>query len=767
MRRSHFLRSLLGAALLAVLLTACGSSTAPTAEDPGPSEDPQGPTQTAQPSITSLSTTAAPRGSTLVITGLDLGEEGGTVTIGGAQAAVAEWSDTVIQVAVPEGAPNAWQDVTVTTEGGSATQPGLFVGAEFLGDDHELLDFLGQQPAGSAVLLGARTYDLREEAMFLLDNVDLHGRGAGETELQFPDGGTLVLADYGHVTHMVGLSTSGGPLGFAGGTAAGKEFLPPAGPQNAALTELREHVAGLTPLAAPRSGLRPTIVLRDLDIGQGLRSFGHTGNFDLEVHGTSISTPEATLQVQTTGDVLLDGVTVSSRTVSIASWGGSLQVSRSDMRFETGSLAASAGMMISDSEITAYNGSIYLMGESPEEESGEIRLPGGPITVTRSSLRALVADPDSPSWLGMIDLFTSGAPIALTDNLELLAHSSFRVETTDGSFGETGIEFARNAGVRASALELLVEGPTWVTSHVDFSNNDLSIAGSLRIDGEDGYLTLDFSGNAGVIGDEDGTGRLRIGGNIGGAVAMNGNELQVGESVALDLWTLTAASFSMTDNLFNHPGSLSGRFSAYLRGFEAALLAGNEIAAASGISLRAPSSELVITGNRFSTEWGGLSIEGSHPTPVARVEFTGNRMEIENLEDPPMWIQGVSHLIFEDNVLRAEATEPGISAFRMLGSFDQTALVTGNTFSGFDSGVAISGASGHTLDVTINHNVFDIEIDEPGTAVFLRDVADVIDARHNVWGTVTDVADVEAAVAYRGDTETLGGQVLLDPIALP
>lgn len=681
MRRSHFLRSLLGAALLAVLLTACGSSTAPTAEDPGPSEDPQGPTQTAQPSITGLSTTAAPRGSTLVITGLDLGEEGGTVIIGGAQAAVTEWSDTAIQVAVPEGAPNAWQDVTVTTEGGSATQPGLFVGAEFLGDDHELLDFLGQQPAGSAVLLGARTYDLREEDMFLLDNVDLHGRGAGETELQFPDGGALVLADYGHVTHIVGLSTSGGPLRFAGGTAAGKEFPLPGEGEIKAMADLRDHVAELATLASPPDGLRPTIVLRDLDIGQGLVLMPYIGNYDLEVHESNISTPETSLHIRTTGDVILDGVTASSSRARIVSLGGSLQVMRSDMRFEDGYLAAGGGMMISDSALTAENGNLYIAGD---RESIGTRLPGGPITVTRSSLKALDTDPEALEWRGELALFTTDAPITLTDNPELVAHGDFFVETDYGSFGETGIEFARNASVRANNLYLSVYESSWVTSHVNFSDNDLSIADTLRIDGVDGYISLDFSGNTGVIG--DGSGQLLILGNVGGTVAMNGNDLQVASSTVIELRTLTAASFSMTDNLLNETDSLSSTLWISLDGFEEALISGNEVSTNYGFGFQLPNSEAVITGNRFSAEGGGLTIDGS---------------------------------------------------------------------------------SGPSLGVTINHNVFDIQIGEPGSAVWLLDVADTIDARHNVWGTATDVADVEAAVLYSGDTEALGGQVLLDPIALP
>lgn len=778
MRRSHFLRYLLGAALLAVLLAACGTPAAPVATDPDP-DDPQ---QPVPPSITGFSPAAAVRGSSVVITGHDFGEEIGTVTIGGAVAEVSRWTGTTIEATVPEGAPNAWQDLSVSTEGGAAAHSGLFVGAEFTGDGDGLQEFLELQPQGGAVLLGAGTYAVPEEVL-LVDNVDLYGRGADETELQLPELG-VVLADFGAVTTIADLSTSGGPLTVTGGTFA-DIVLPPSGGGYAGLsglTDVRAYVGELGALASPRLGLEPTIVLSGLDLGGGMRGLpSQVGTFDLEVHDSSISMPGARLLVQTTGDVLLSGVTSSSGSATLISLRGSLQISNSDLRFDDAALMASGGVSISGSALAALDGNLQIIGEDPSALDSEVAIPGGPIMITGSSLRALAADQETSGLQGNIHVYTWDAPISLTDNLELSSHGYFEVEAGRGPFGKSDIEFARNRNVqvgvfaeeagaysRASNLNLRLYDSGNVANHVTFSENALSISNSLNVVGDSGPFSLEFSDNTGMIGIENSFGGLFIEGEIGGSATLNSNDLQVRGGVGVGLEVPTEASLRMADNRFVHPDSGLQWFSLYAFGFSDVLVAGNEVAVQHGIEFYFPFSEAAIAGNRFSMASAPMQVLGTSFQPAIRVAFTENEIEYGHLVSGGPLFVNVGHAIIEGNRVSAESTEEGVIALAFGGGSSMAAHVTGNTFTGFGRALALSsGSADVTMDMTINHNVFDFEIGGPGSAAELNNVGDVVDARYNVWGSLTDVADVEAALLFSGDTEAMGGGILLDPITVP
>lgn len=102
---------------------------------------------TGRAAISGFSPGAVPRGETVTVTGRNLGETAGTLTIGGEVAIITSWSDTSIEAVVPPTAANAWQPVAVSTSKGSATaSAGLFVGVEYTGDDAGLRAFLHSQP---------------------------------------------------------------------------------------------------------------------------------------------------------------------------------------------------------------------------------------------------------------------------------------------------------------------------------------------------------------------------------------------------------------------------------------------------------------------------------------------------------------------------------------------------------------------------------------------------------------------------------------------
>ncbi|HET8986638.1 MAG TPA: hypothetical protein VFN03_12860, partial [Trueperaceae bacterium] len=97
------------------------------------------------------------------------------------------------------------------------------------------------------------------------------------------------------------------------------------------------------------------------------------------------------------------------------------------------------------------------------------------------------------------------------------------------------------------------------------------------------------------------------------------------------------------------------------------------------------------------------------------------------------------------------------------------ATVTGNTFTGFSRAIAIQDVLDAQvgIDATITDNVFDFTIDAAPKVAELSNVADVIDASNNQWGSNTVLATVQGYVTRDAETVTEGGNVTLAPIKLP
>src|SRR5690606_15961407 len=181
-----------------------------------------GPAGPAQPQATAVSPTPAQRGANITITGSGFGTTPGTVTVGGVGGTVSDWTATSITAAVPAGAPNAWQDVSITTPGGTDTVEDLFVGAEFNGTGPQLQAFLDGLERGTAVLLQAASYDVSAQTTpLLIDNLDLYGRGQTQTTITQPTGApTAVFADFGGATTIADLALTGDNLIFLHGTVS-------------------------------------------------------------------------------------------------------------------------------------------------------------------------------------------------------------------------------------------------------------------------------------------------------------------------------------------------------------------------------------------------------------------------------------------------------------------------------------------------------------------------------------------------------------------
>lgn len=779
MRRSSFLRSLLCAASLAVLLVACGSATTIDESDPDP--DPK-----AAPSVTGFAPATAPRGSSIVVTGADFGEEAGTVTIGGFQAETVSWSDISVEVTVPDGAPNGWQDVTVTTEGGADSQPDLFVGVQYAGDGTELQEFLDAQPKGSAVLLDAGTYDVSGTDVFILDNVDLYGQGSDSTEIVLPggvQGATLLLADYGEVTNLVGFRTSGGPIMLAPGTVANATFPPPSAPGPMSLKPLTSDflAARLGVLAdtVPMSGgSLPTLVLRDVNVDGSLSTFPTgAGALNIEIHDSVLTMPNNDLMLLVTGSVHFSGVESQARAAIVISYGSNLRVHDSEMAFEWGAFGGTAGAEISGSALTASDGDLVVLGAVIG--ALEFPLPGGPVSVTDSALVAL--NPEGLGGVGNVVISTEAAPISVTDNLELSSHGDLVVTTGRGLFGEAQIDFSRNPNVQVGVVsdgEDFRLGGMFVSIHdagalgtnLTFADNTFTTTRGLEVGDDSGNLSLEFSGNKGVIGSGGSSGYMYLSARTTSDVNVIGNQIQAGSDVVFGLRALGPAAVTLADNQFGTPDSPLRYIVLDTTGFTDVLIENNDIAAGE-VYIEGVDANVNMSNNRVSETNYGIVLGGGE-RPAERLQFTGNEVVSRDTDEAVLILRYGEHILVENNRLSVVGS-PELGA-RMLtivaGQSDTVAVVTNNGFSGDLGGVLIGDyerSINGSLDVTINKNVFDIPIGSSVVAVELYDVADEVDARHNVWGTSTDVAEVEAAVLLSGQTTDLGGSVLLDPISVP
>jgi len=766
---------------LAALLVACGSPATPNI----PKDDPE-PEPKPAPTAAHFSPAAAARGDTIVISGGDFGDEAGAVTIGGFDAEIGTWTDESVEAVVPSGASNGWQAVTVTTEGGTSTLEGLFVGAEFTGEAADLQGFLEERPKGSAVLLGEGVYDVSGAGIFWLDNVDLYGRGPDLTTLQLPSGeqgGTLLLADYGEVTNVVGLSTSGGPMILARGTVANTTFPPPSVPGPMSVEPLtsesvKARLGAFADALPMSSGNLPTLAFRDVHVDGALGTLPTvTSALNIEIHDSVLATPDNDLTLLVMGAVHLSGVESQARAAVVISFGGNLRVHDSELAFEWGVFGGTAGVEISGSALSASDGDVEVLGAVLD--AFEVRLPGGPVSVTDSALVAL--NPEGTGGNGNIVFSTEAAPISVTDNLELRSHGDLVVTTGRGLFGEAQIDFSRNPNVqvgvasegadfRLGELYVNVYDSGIVGANVTFSDNSFTITRGLEIDSESANVNLEFSGNTGVIGNLGVGGYMNVWGVTTSDVIVSDNQIEAGWEVEFGLRAVGPAAVTLVNNRFGTPDSpLSGLY-LEAEGFTDVLIENNDIAAVE-VDIEGAEANMNMSNNRVSEAYYGVRLRGDLG-PAERLQFTNNEVVSRDTDEGVLILRNSENMVVENNRLTVVASsEEGARMLRIIaGQSDTVAVVTDNSFSGDLGGVLIAdynSSSSGSMDVTINQNVFDIPIGSSVVAVELYNIADEVDARHNVWGTSTDVAEVEAAVLLSGQTTVLGGSVLLDPISMP
>lgn len=483
------------------LLAACG----------GPASAP------AKPSATGVSPDFVARGETFTVTGTGFGTSG-TVTVGGVVASVSSWSDTAIEATVPAAAPGAWQEVEVTTAGGSSKVAGPFVGVAYEGDAADLPDFLASQSPGTAVMLAAEEYDLTGLVRLDVDNVDLYGRGEGETTLTMDALGRFhVYTSPGRTVKVSGLKLRAGRVSYSVRDRADVQL--------ASLADL--EAALVAPQAIETAGVTfDEVTIVPFGAGSTVGPSAWTApNLDLVLRDVFIDAGYATIMLDVFGDLTIESSRVyggdpAGGPVRVAAFGGVLTVVDSDV-ISLGGLVVGAdrGVEVESSLLRAVDGDLAVNGAIATTEGATI-VGGGPVVVSGSRVQALDADLDDADLLGALTFESQHAPVRLAGNELIRSYQGTTVKSVAAN-GEGDLTIVGNAEVRVGVFESEAPGHGNnvtlslelsygdVASEVVIEDNAITVTGPLSFSVPTA-VDVHVNRNALTLGDDGGPGGVLL-----------------------------------------------------------------------------------------------------------------------------------------------------------------------------------------------------------------------------------------------------------------
>lgn len=701
-----------------VTVTACGG--------------PGGPAGPVAPDATAVQPTVVARGGSIVVTGTGFGATPGTLAIGGVTATVTQWTDMAISATIPDDAPNAWQDVEITTPGGSDTLGGLFVGSEYTGDAASLQTYLDEQPVGSAVLLQARTYDLPAQPVrFEVDNIDLYGLGADQTTITLPTNARLyVLADFGTTTTIADVTLEGADVLLRHGTlrGAGRRVTSIVSPQppggsptvdasalTATSSDERAGEADAFAVEAP-----PTVVFDGVHVelsSTGSWSPWNNASLALVITGSTIDMPASSVDLSALRGVTVERSEVTAAYLAIISTFSTVSVEGSTLVSRSGtSLGAEAGLSVTDSTVRAIDGNVSIHGAAAAGYGGSTVPGGGPVEISGSTIEALDAAPSQVNPVGILHIETTHAPILLTDNHLVRSHGDLVITTSESDF-EGAITLTGNLDVRAGIFADEAAGTTRVAdvyvrpesvgsmSRVTLTDNTITVTGDLFASGSASAVEVYASRNTITVGSEFVPGSALFGGAIADVVELTDNVLTVsasvtvagnfGETVVVSGNTITNehsfdggvhigadGSCVVTDNVVvlvddsevPHKHFYVG--CASQREDRNALVANNQVSAtgagtnAIGLALEVL-GDVIVNSNRFEGSTFRLHTDGS------TTSFTGNTVVTGG--DGLRFLGTSPNVTIADNtVTQHTPTTSGLN----VGGFPGRVDVSGNTFTG-------------------------------------------------------------------------------------
>lgn len=720
----------LASALCVVLLTACATDGPPT---------PPEPEETLH--ISSVAPVAGPAGTQVTLQGTGFGESG-LVRLGGAPVEPDAWSQGEVTLTVPDGAPPAWQSLTLEPDSGGEATAGFFVGHPFEGEPAELQAFLSGVGPGAHVLLPGG--DLSQNGLELvLDRVHLHGHPGG-TRLGTRPGGVTVVTGHGGSTGLSDLALDASYLGFRSAEA---ELLAstPDSPTAVVLTALSYTGSTFGPQAGSDPGPIDRLVLEDsrLVVTATARL---TAIADVTLRRTEVAAHE--VQVADPLAVLIDGSSVVGHALV-------------DVR-------ASEGLAVTGSTLRADDGNVFVWATG--DRSAAPPAPGR-LVVQASVVEALSQQPGGEGS-GTVEFHAWGASLELSGNERIAAAGDIDVVSEgDGDVAIAGNGFA--AGVGGDDGSIVIRTAT---------------SGDLRVSQNAFAASLEVL----VLAErQESPGR---------SVTFEGNEVSIaGDAASLFRLEANVAECAVTDNVLSVVGSADaetfiGCFTApELQGLDM-LVAGNDVSVPRGnITVQvhrlqrlgqSAESTATIEDNRFVTA-GRLYVEvweNGALDPVLRgntVDAAGVRVRgigatlVANVVTHRA--EGLLYLSIGDG-LHVELTD---NEFTKVGASSPTAAAVRLVYDDKEGTLAMSGnvlrdqympldLSLRVTDftATVNDNVFDFPITAPpqaGRFFACCESRAHLDLRGNRWGDVED-ADTLLTLLELGTSGEAVMEVLLEPL---
>ncbi len=530
---------------------------------------------------------AAERGALVTITGTGFGTTPGTVTIGGVSASTTTWSDTSVTATVPPAAGNAWQDVSITTTGGSdSLANALFVGVEFDGSGLELQAYLDALEPGTAVLLQAATYDLSTQTdPFVVDNVDLYGRGASETVITAPSSSeSVVMADFGATTTISDLSVQYVLFMYMHGTF--RDTVTPWATVDvaqvvaaAAAPAARERLDAMVAasLLQPAAAARARFVFDGVTFASANPSYwGVPGlvapSADIVFRGSTLDNPTGVIGMNTSGDVLIESSTFDVLEMRVVTSFGGVTILDSELTTQEGGLlAAQVGILVDASTVTAENGDLGVIGASAVVMGGSTIPSGGAIEFRGSTIELLDADPLDATDHGYLDMQTLFAPIRLIDNVLIRTHDDVTLLIMDSDLGAGDIDLIGNLDVRVGVFEsesasgarpgtiatvTNASGSTW-RNRLTVEGNTIAVSGDAVFTPND-VADVYLDGNTITVGDTGPSGMLTIGVTGEGVVELTGNDLTFRSNAIISAPVLAGGTLLVDGNSFTNTDATMG-----------------------------------------------------------------------------------------------------------------------------------------------------------------------------------------------------------------
>lgn len=307
---------------------------------------------------------------------------------------------------------------------------------------------------------------------------------------------------------------------------------------------------------------------------------------------------------------------------------------------------------------------------------------------------------------------------------------------------------------------------------VELTGNDLTFRSNAVISAPilaGGTLLVD--GNSFTNTDAT-TGVVTISG-VGGSCSVTNNTFELVDPLDLTAQGVGSAcsapvaghAFTVSSNVVTASGSAASGFSVLGMGHDRVTVNGNQLNIESTLMISSSSPDTVVTGNTVTMGPGSAVLTGN---ATAKFDVSGNTVTQRTPIGAGLHLSSMASASVTDNRFTGVGV-PGVNATALAvqtGSGPMEVTVTDNTFRNYSNALHLTDAAvaAHGYTAVISDNVFDFVIDATPKAATLTNVKDVIDGRHNQWGSNTEVATVEDFVTITNDA---GGKILLDPITQP